>query len=192
LTANADGTLATDPLLDTGSPSVVMAAAGSVTVAVTNPPPRTVEVSEPQPLPATAVQEPVASPPEVRPRPPQPATQQRPDTARPEPPRVEPAAPAEPTKPVEDVRGQPPATLQTTPVEREAQVERTILDTLSRASTSLNRVDYRGLNADARTQYDQALRFITQAREALRDRNLVFAGNLADKAQTIAVQLAGR
>lgn len=157
------------------------------------PPPRNVQASEPEPLPATAVQEPVNAPPELRPRPQQPASQQRPDSTRPEPPRVEPAVPpAEPAKPVEDVRGQPPSTLQTAPAEREAQVERTILETLLRASASLNRVDYRGLNADARTQYDQALRFITQAREALRDRNLVFAGNLADKAQTIATQLAGR
>ena len=71
-------------------------------------------------------------------------------------------------------------------------MERGILDTLSRATASLNRVDYRTLNADARTQYDQAVRFVSQARDALGVRNLVFAANLADKAQTLASQLAGR
>jgi hypothetical protein len=39
---------------------------------------------------------------------------------------------------------------------------------LTRATTDLNRIDYRALNADARTQYDTAKRFVTQAQEALR------------------------
>jgi outer membrane biosynthesis protein TonB len=157
---------------------------------VPEPPPRNVEVAEPQPLPATAVQEAPTSAPTLKP---QPATQQRPEPARPEAPRIEPVAPpAEAPKPVEDVRGQPPPTLQTTPAGREAQVEGQILETLRRASASLNRVDYRALNANAQTQYDGALRFITQAREALRDRNLVYATSLADKAQALAAQLAGR
>ena len=69
---------------------------------------------------------------------------------------------------------------------------RTIQDTLSRASTNLNSVDYRVLNNDAKTQYDQAKRFISQAQDALRERNLVFAANLAEKANTLASQLSGR
>jgi type IV secretory pathway VirB10-like protein len=138
------------------------------------PPPRNVEATEElPPLPATTTEEtpgPIAP---ARPRPP--AAQQRPEPARPEPARVE-----------------PPTTLQTAPADREAQVERNIRDRLARASAGLNRVDYRGLNGDARTQYDQAMRFISQARDALRDRNLVFANNLAEKALTLAAQLAGR
>jgi len=63
---------------------------------------------------------------------------------------------------------------------------------LTRATTDLNRIDYRALNADARTQYDTAKRFVTQAQEALRAKNLVFARNLADKAAALAVQLAGK
>ena len=58
--------------------------------------------------------------------------------------------------------------------------------------TILNRIDYRALNADARTQYDTAKRFVTQAEEALRAKNLVFARNLADKAAALAAQLAGK
>jgi outer membrane biosynthesis protein TonB len=153
------------------------------------PPPRNVEATEElPPLPATTTEEtpgPIAP---ARPRPP--AAQQRPEPARPEPARVEP--PPEPPKPADDARSQPPTTLQTAPADREAQVERNIRDRLARASAGLNRVDYRGLNGDARTQYDQAMRFISQARDALRDRNLVFANNLAEKALTLAAQLAGR
>ena len=155
------------------------------------PPPRNVQATEePPPLPATVTDE--AARPITPPRPPAPPAQQRPEPSRPEPPRVEPAAPVEPARPADDTRGQPPTTLQTTPAEREAQVERNITDTLSRATASLNRVDYRALNPDARFQYDQAMRFISQARDALRDRNLVFANNLAEKAQTLAAQLSGR
>ena len=153
------------------------------------PPPRNVEAAQPEPLPANPIEEPTPTTPAPRPRPPQPAAQ-LPAPPRPETPRPEPAAPETP-KPVEDGR-QPPVTLQTTPPEREAQVERTIRDTLSRAQSTLNRVDYRALNADARSQYDLAMGFISQARDALRDRNLVFATTLAEKAQTLAAQLAGR
>jgi len=53
-------------------------------------------------------------------------------------------------------------------------------------------VDYRALNADARTQYDTAKRFVTQADDAIRTKNLVYAKSIAEKAATIAAQLAGR
>ncbi len=86
------------------------------------PPPRNVEATEePPPLPATATEE---TPRAITPRPRLPTTpaQQRPEPARPEPARVEPVAPVEPARPADDTRGQPPATLQTTPAEREAHV----------------------------------------------------------------------
>ena len=63
---------------------------------------------------------------------------------------------------------------------------------MARAATDLNRIDYRVLNADARTQYDTAKRFIRQADDAIRSKNLVFAKSLADKAAVLAVQLGGR
>ena len=81
---------------------------------------------------------------------------------------------------------------QTTPATAEGEVERGIRGSLQRAAADLNRVDYRALNADARTQYDTAKRFVSQADEAIRTKNLVFAKNLAEKAATIAAQLAGR
>ncbi len=63
---------------------------------------------------------------------------------------------------------------------------------MSRATADLNRIDYRVLNADARTQYDTAKRFIQQAEDAIRLRNLPFAKTVADKAAVLATQLGGR
>ena len=55
----------------------------------------------------------------------------------------------------------------------------------------LNRIDYRVLNTDARSQYDTAKRFVQQAEDAIRMKNLPFAKNLADKAAALAAQLGG-
>jgi outer membrane biosynthesis protein TonB len=153
------------------------------------PPPRIVEavVLEPPPLPAEPQEELPVDPP--RPRAQTPA--QRPETPKPEPPRVETPPPPEPPRAAEESK-QPQGTLQTSPAGSEVQLERTIKDLLGRAMANLSRVDYAGLNADARTQYDQARRFISQAQDALREKNLVFAQNLADKANTLAAQLPGR
>lgn len=86
----------------------------------------------------------------------------------------------------------PASTLQTLPAERELQVQRSIRANLDGALANLNRVDYQRLGADARVNFDQARRFIAQAEEALRSRNFVFAATVADKAATLAAQLAGR
>jgi len=155
------------------------------------PPPRNVEATEQPELPPPVVppEEPAAPAAPPRPRP-APANAQRPES-RPEPPRTEAPASPEPQRPADETRA-PSDTLQTTPAVRQAQVERSIRDTLTSASTTLNKVDYRALNADARTQYDQAKRFISQAQDALREKNLVFAANLAEKANTLASQLSGR
>jgi hypothetical protein len=96
----------------------------------------------------------------------------------------------ETAKPAEEPKQ--PTTLQTTPISAEAEMERAVRGLLTRATGDLNRIDRRALNADARTQYDTAKRFVAQAEEALKSRNLVFATNLADKAATLAAQLAGR
>ncbi len=121
------------------------------------------------------------------PRPAAPVT--RADTAKPEAAKPEPAA--DPAPPSEAPRA-PQTTLQTTPVEQEADVSRKVQDLLTKATADLSRIDYARLNADAKTQYDQAKRFSSQADEALKTKNLVFASYLADKAATLAAQLAGR
>ena len=158
-------------------------------LAMPAPPPRDVEPAEiDPPPPVTLVTEPARNP-SARPRPAPPAPRiEAPKT-------VEPAKPETPavelTKPA-DESAKPPTTLQTTPATAEGEVERGIRTSLQHANTDLGRVDYRALNADARTQYDMAKRFVTQADDAIRTKNLVFAKNLAEKAATIAAQLAGR
>jgi hypothetical protein len=160
------------------------------------PPPRNVEPTEvdtPQPVPLA--QEPARNTP-ARPRTP-PREQTRPEPPRtdttkaevppatvPEPPKTTPPANEEPTR--------PPTTLQTTPAGEENDVERNVRATIMRATSDLNRVDYRTLNAEARTQYDYAKRFIKQAEDAIRAKKLEFAKTVADKAGLIAAQLAGR
>ena len=127
----------------------------------------------------------------LRPRPPTP-TQRPVDTQRPaEQPKTDQVA-AEPPRPAEEPpKTPPPTTLQTTPTQREGEVERRVRILIAQAMNDLNRVNYQALNVDARNQYDTAKRFATQAEEALRARNLVFASNLADKAAGLAAQLLG-
>jgi hypothetical protein len=141
------------------------------------------------PLPVPLISEPARNAP-ARPRP---ATREpaRSEPPKVEPPKVEPPPVVEPPKPAEEPP-KPPANLQTTPAQAEGEVERTIRASLTRANADLNRIDYRVLNADARTQYDTAKRFIRQADDALKTKNLVFAKNLADKAAALAAQLGGR
>jgi hypothetical protein len=152
-----------------------------------SPPPRVVEVVEATPLPQPfpLVEEPAHQP--VRP----PPRAEAPPPPRPEPPRPEPpAAVVEPPKVADDAK--PPKTLQMTRAGAERDVERAIRGAIARATADLKRVNTHALNADARTQYETAKRFIEQAEDALKKRNLVVAQGLADKAQSLAVQLAPR
>jgi len=156
------------------------------------PPTRDVEPAESDAPPGVPlVTEPARNLP-PRPRP-APAPPPRPETPRTETPRTEPPKPETPAevKPVEEAP-HPPTTLQTTPTTAEGDVERAIRATLTRATNELNRIDYRTLNPDARDQYDTAKRFIRNADEAVKNKNLVFAKTVADKAASIAAQLAGR
>lgn len=152
------------------------------------PPPRTVETVEPEPpKPISLPAEPARRAPS---RPPaRPAASPRADAGA-DAPRVE-APPVEVARPSDDP-SRPATTLQTTPAGAEGEVERSIRGLLAKAASDLGRVDYRILNADARTQYDTAKRFGQQAEESIRTRNLVFARNLAEKAAALAAQLAGR
>jgi hypothetical protein len=157
------------------------------------PPARVVETSDPEtPPPVPLPGEPVRSNP-ARVRPPAPRAEvPRPPTDQPKPPEAAPPAdvvkaPEEPPKPAT-----PPATLQTTPTQREVEVERRVRTMLTQATNDLNRINYQALNADGRTQYDAVKGFVRQAEDALRAKNLPFASNLADKAAALAAQLGGR
>src|SRR5262245_6023146 len=149
------------------------------------PPPRIVEVHEPEaPPPILLPEEPARNTP-TRPTP----NPRAAEPARPAPAPSE--TPVDAAKP-EELTPRPPAALQTTPTQREEAVERRILGLLRQAMNDLNRINYQNLSSDGRTQYDMAKRFVSQAEEALRAKNLVFANTMADKAATLALQLSGR
>jgi hypothetical protein len=152
------------------------------------PPPRTVEVRNPDvPPPVPLPEEPPRTQPSAVLAPPaRPAEPPRPA----EPAKSEP--PSDASRPAEEGIRAPTTTLQTTPAQQEGELERRIRMVLLQAGHGLNRVNYQALNADGRTQYDTAKRFISQAEEAVRAKNLVFASNLAEKAAALASQLSGR
>jgi hypothetical protein len=103
------------------------------------------------------------------------------------PPRTEtpdPPAATEPPRPAPS----PPLTLTPAPG-TEAQTEASIRTLLFKATRDLARVNASTLSVDGRTQYETSRRFLQQAEEALKTRNLVFAGKLADKAAAMAAVL---
>lgn len=105
----------------------------------------------------------------------------RPD-AKPEPP-----SPAEPAP--EAPRPSAPSLTLTPSPGAEAQTVVAIRELMARATRDLSRVNAAALNVDGRAQAEAARRFLQQADEALKARNVVFAGKLADKAATIAAML---
>ena len=125
------------------------------------------------------VPDPEPAPVAVAPRtPPRPASEPKP---QPPPPPVVAAPPPTPAEP-RDLRPALPANLEG---------ERTVRDMLARAARDIARVEYTRLSADGRAQYDQSKRFSAQAEQALKERNLIFAATLADKAATLAAELLG-
>ena len=113
----------------------------------------------------------------------------RPPVRTPRPERPEPAQ-SQPEPVQEAARPASPPSLTLTPSPgSEAQTAAAIRDLMSRAARDLSRVNQASLNADGRTQFDTARRFLQQAEDALKARNNVFAGKLADKAATMAAVL---
>lgn len=142
------------------------------------PPPRVVAAYLPEPEPAP-VAPPAEPPAPVRPPVRPPRQEQKPEPA--------PTVP----EPAENAARPAPPSLTLTPTPgSESQTVAAIRDLLRRATRDLSRVNSSVLNADGRAQYDTAQRFIQQAEEALKARNIVFAGKLADKAATMAAVLA--
>ena len=63
---------------------------------------------------------------------------------------------------------------------------------LARAARDRARVNVSQLSVAGRSQCQQSQRFTVQAQQALRDRNLIFAATLAEKAAVLALELVGR
>lgn len=151
------------------------------------PPPRVItplpvqpQAPAPEPvgdLPGNSTQTP------SRPRP----QQRQPETPKPE------AKPEETAKPPEN----PPAPVTTVPQLRmpetdSAQLTNQIRDIINRTRTALKAIDYGPLSNARKKAYDDANMFATQAEEAVKTNNLMFAKELADKAERFVKELQGR
>jgi hypothetical protein len=143
-------------------------------------PPERVIIAAPVPEAA----EPMPSPPVA----PAPRPQTPVPSSRPERPPAAPTTPA--VTPAPAVSPDPPpvqllqTTLNPTEVEKETHAQ------LLAAQRDLDRAMSRQLSADARKQYDAAKGFIRQAEDAMKAKNLALARTYADKAASLASQLA--
>ncbi len=138
-------------------------------------PPRVVAEYQPDPpLPSAPVSPEAVTAPPRPPRPP------RRDTPRPEVPTDELQGPpvAAPAAPAPALALQMPGA--------SAKADQSVRALLAQAARDLGRVDYQALDTDGRAQYETARRFMQQADDALKARNVMFAGKLADKAATMA------
>lgn len=155
------------------------------------PPPRVIVPPDPEPVePPEPVVEPETSPQKPPRRQAPPRSEGKVDPARDKKPETQPPA-AEAVNPAPAVPS-PTATLQQALPATRAEVVRQVRDQLLQAQNDLRRVNYGALNADARSQYDTAKRFIEQAEQGLREGNLVFAAKVAEKAAGLAASLVGR
>jgi len=139
------------------------------------PPERVLAPVEEAPVAAAPVPE---TPPAASPARPAPVARPAPAAAAPAP-----AAAVAPAPAPRDLRTASPANTAT---------EGSVRDLLARAARDINQVNYNRLSTEGRSQYDQSKRFSIQAEQALRERNLMFAATLADKAATLAAELLGR
>jgi type IV secretory pathway VirB10-like protein len=154
-------------------------------LAMSVPPPRVItpveEVAVAEPPPAPVPEPPAAAPARPAARPPAPAN-----------PKPEPPAPvtAPPTTPA--VTTSEPRQVSSVPSAAAAAEERKVREVMTRASRDLARVDYQKLSAEGREQYAQSKRFTEQAEQALKEKNFIYAMQLATNAATLAGELAGR
>jgi outer membrane biosynthesis protein TonB len=150
------------------------------------PPPRVVE---PAPVPDTTP-EPVPDLPPA-PAPAKPRPQPRPQPA-------EPKADAKPEQtPAESGTSAPmppanPPQLRTPQTADGTEAEKTVRTTIDRARNVLNTVNFNPLSNERKKAYNDAKAFIQQAEDAAKQGNYVFAQSLANKAETLATELAGK
>jgi hypothetical protein len=161
-------------------------------LSVPPPPPRVIEPA-PQPDP---VPEPVADLPPP-PTPSRTSTRQpreaspkqepakQPETKAGEAPVTETPAPAATTP-------QPPPQLRTPQTADASEAEKNVRSTIDRASKLLGGVNYGPLNNERKKAYNDAKMFIQQAEEASKQGNFALAQGVANKAETLARELAGR
>ena len=112
-------------------------------------------------------------------------------------------APKDPPKP--EVKPDPPPTTEAPPPAQPptpqlrmpesgdaGAISRQIRDSVERTRRSLGQINRANLNGRRQSAYDDAQLFLKQAEDALNAKNLVFARELADKAERLAKELQGR
>jgi len=149
-------------------------------LAMPEPPPRVILLVEdiPAPPPPAPPPEPVTT---------KPAATAKPPAARADPPVVA-AQPAPPPP----AAAEPPREVRSVPTAAAAAEERKVKDVTARAAKDLLRVDYQKLSVEGKSQYDQSKRFSVEAEQAIKEKNFPYAMTLAEKAATLAAELAGR
>lgn len=157
------------------------------------PPPRVIVPAETEGPPVGSTSDATAQPPARRP--PQRADAGKADVppARTDPAKaIRPDQTTEPPKPPVQPDPAKAGVLETVLPGNQAEVGRTVRTQLNQANNDLKNLKRETLNADGKAQFDAAKRFIEQAEQAIKDRNLVYAAKLSDKAATLAARLAGR
>jgi hypothetical protein len=158
------------------------------------PPPRIIEPA-PEPMPEPVSELPTApattTPPASRSnrsresKPPT-NTDSKPAEQKPaEPPPTDPAPVAQPP-------AQPPAQLRTPQTADSENASKAVRATVQNANSLLSNIDYRQLSKVRQKAYNDAKQFILQAEDAIKQGNFVFAQGMANKAEQLARELAGR
>ena len=191
------------PNLFLGFLAVLSAASGCATTKAATPVERpALEVPPPPPrvIVPMAIETPLPEP--VGELPPNPSTssparprpqKDRTETAKPQDPKIETPPPVADPAPVA-----PPTAPQTAPQLRipeqgnGTQVAGQIRDTIARSRWILEKTDYGQLNNLRKKAYDEARLFAKEAEDALNTKNLVYAKELADKAERLAKELQNR
>jgi hypothetical protein len=70
--------------------------------------------------------------------------------------------------------------------------QQTVQGAIDRADGLLRGIDPKKLNSDAKSNFDEARKFLGQAKRMLAERNFVSAGEAADKAFKLAQSVTGR
>lgn len=153
------------------------------------PPPRIIEPA------VEAPPEPVAELPPVpaASRSPRPSPRPAASEARPEPKASDAAAkPVDPPAIEPTAPGAPAAQLRTPQTADTSGAAKNVRGTIDAAQRLLNTVSFGALSIERKKAYNDAKLFIQQAEAALKEGNFAFAQAVANKAETLARELAGK
>jgi hypothetical protein len=120
-------------------------------------------------------------------------TAPKPEAAKPDPKPQDPKQVEQaPVEPVPQVPMPPAAQLRTPETADASNAGRAVQMTIDRARGFLNSVDFAPLSNDRKKVYNDAKLMIQQAEDSLKRGNLGIAQGVANKAETLAKELAGR